>query len=139
MTVSTVRADSPLGAALTGLKDLAHRITLGDAVEEYNELFIGVTQGELVPFKSFYLTGFLNEKPLAELRAHMDEIGIAKADDEKDPEDHIASLCEMMHGLIVGDFVRQFARVKPSGLRLCSCASTNLRRPRMPVFLPQHS
>jgi len=96
--------DSPLGVALTALKDLAHRITLNEAVDEYNALFIGVTQGELVPFKSYYLTGFLNEKPLAELRAHMDEVGIAKSEDASDPEDHIASLCEMMHGLIVGEF-----------------------------------
>jgi len=100
--------DSPLGVALNGLKDLAHRITLEEAVDEYSELFIGVTQGELIPFKSFYLTGFLNEKPLGEVRAHMEEIGIAKSDDEGDPEDHIASLFEMMNGMIDGSFGKPF-------------------------------
>jgi len=100
--------DSPLGVALNGLKDLAHRITLEEAVDEYSELFIGVTQGELIPFKSFYLTGFLNEKPLGEVRAYMEEIGIAKSDDEGDPEDHIASLFEMMNGMIDGSFGKPF-------------------------------
>lgn len=96
--------DSRMGVALDGLKDLAHRITLDEAVDEYNELFIGVTKGELTPYKSFYLTGFLNEKPLGEVRADMDKIGIARSEDSVDPEDHIASLCEMMHGLITGAF-----------------------------------
>ena len=58
----------------------------------------------MLPFCSYYLTGFLNEKPLAALRMDMDELGIGRAEGVKDPEDQIASLCEMMAGLITGAF-----------------------------------
>jgi TorA maturation chaperone TorD len=57
-----------------------------------------------VPFASFYLTGFLHEKPLAKLRGAMAELGIAARDDVFEPEDHIAALAEMMAGLITGAF-----------------------------------
>ncbi len=96
--------DTAIGVAISELKNLAQNITVEKATEEYEELFIGVTQGELIPFKSYYLTGFLNEKPLAELRAHMDELGIAKSEDVAEPDDHIAFILEMMQGLIVGSF-----------------------------------
>jgi len=96
--------DTAIGLAVTELKNLAQEITVEKATEEYETLFIGVTQGELIPFKSYYLTGFLNEKPLAELRQHMDELGIAKSKDVAEPDDHIAFLLEMMQGLIVGSF-----------------------------------
>ncbi|MGB0756514.1 MAG: TorD/DmsD family molecular chaperone, partial [Candidatus Puniceispirillaceae bacterium] len=69
----------------------------------------GVGRGELLPYCSYYLTGFLNEKPLANLRKDMAQIGMARADDVKDPEDHIASLCDMMAGLITGAFGRPFS------------------------------
>ena len=60
--------------------------------------------GELTPYASYYLTGLLYDKPLAELRRDMENLGIAPDDDNKEPEDHIASLCEIMHGLILGSF-----------------------------------
>ncbi|MGI9351192.1 MAG: TorD/DmsD family molecular chaperone, partial [Rhizobiaceae bacterium] len=72
--------------------------------QEYHELFIGVGRGELVPYASYYLTGFLNEKPLAKLRNDMTDLGIEKAGENKDPEDHIATLFEIMAGLILGDY-----------------------------------
>ncbi len=98
--------DTAVGQELAQLKVLAGNTSVGAVSEEYNELFIGVTQGELIPFKSYYLTGFLNEKPLAELRDDMNKLGIAKSDQVAEPEDHIAFLFEMMHGLIVGSFGR---------------------------------
>jgi TorA maturation chaperone TorD len=58
----------------------------------------------LVPYASYYLTGFLNEKPLADLRGHLARLGIAGAEDQDEPEDHIAALCEVMHGLATGVF-----------------------------------
>jgi TorA maturation chaperone TorD len=82
----------------------AAEITPQAAVAEHTELFIGVGRGELVPFASYYLTGFLNEKPLARLRGEMALLGIARAAHVKEPEDHIAALCEMMAGLIEGAF-----------------------------------
>ncbi|MHA1598481.1 MAG: TorD/DmsD family molecular chaperone, partial [Alphaproteobacteria bacterium] len=63
-----------------------------------------VTQGELIPYASHYLTGFLCEQPLADLRGDMGALGIARSDDVSEPEDHIASVLEMMNGLIVGSF-----------------------------------
>ena len=78
--------------------------TKAAAEREYFALFIGVARGELVPYASYYLTGFLNEKPLAKLRADMQALGIARKTDVKEPEDHIASICEMMAGLIAGSF-----------------------------------
>ena len=96
--------DTSIGQELTRLKTLAENTSVEAVSEEYNKLFIGVTQGELIPFKSYYLTGFLNEKPLAELRDDMQKLGIAKSDQVAEPEDHIAFLFEMMHGLIVGSF-----------------------------------
>lgn len=93
-----------MGRALGVLSRLAQQTTPSQAEEEYFNLFIGVGRGELMPYGSYYLTGFLNEKPLAHLRGDMARLGIARAEDVKEPEDHIAALCEMMAGLIAGSF-----------------------------------
>lgn len=95
---------SELGAALGILGRLARQTTPHEAEEEFFNLFIGVGRGELMPYGSYYLTGFLNEKPLAHLRGDMARLGIARAADVKEPEDHIAALCDMMAGLITGSF-----------------------------------
>ena len=50
---------------------------------------VGVGRGEILPFASYYLTGFLKDKPLAKLRNDMKEIGIELAENVKEPEDHI--------------------------------------------------
>ncbi len=95
---------SDLGSGITALSRLA-AATAPRAVErEYNALFIGLGRGELLPYGSYYMTGFLNEKPLALLRDHMAKLGIARDHKVKEPEDHIATLCEMMAGLITGAF-----------------------------------
>lgn len=96
--------DSELGTGIRALAAAARGTTVESARREYFDLFIGVGQGELLPYASYYLTGFLNEKPLARLRGDMARLRIARADDVKEPEDHIASLCEMMSGLITGGF-----------------------------------
>lgn len=96
--------DGPLGSAFTALAGAARGASPQVVADEYDALFIGVGGGELSPFASYYLTGFLNEKPLAELRGDMARLGIARADDVKEPEDHIAAVCEMMAGLITGAF-----------------------------------
>jgi TorA maturation chaperone TorD len=96
--------DTELGRSLAELADRAKQTTPEAASREYHDLFIGIGRGELVPYGSYYLTGFLNEKPLAKLRSDMARLGIARADDVKEPEDHIAALCEMMAGLITGAF-----------------------------------
>lgn len=95
---------SDLGEGITSLSKLASVTGVETAEREFNALFIGLGRGELLPYASFYLTGFLNEKPLARLRGHMAQLGIERNPDVKEPEDHIATLFEMMAGLIRGDF-----------------------------------
>ena len=93
-----------LGKAVATLASAAKATNTEALREEYFNLFIGVGQGELLPFGSYYISGFLNEKPLARLRADMGALGIARAEDVSEPEDHIAALCEIMLGLIIGAF-----------------------------------
>ncbi|MCC1492934.1 molecular chaperone [Cognatishimia sp. F0-27] len=96
--------DSDLGQAITTLAKLA-KVSKSKAVEsEYTKLFIGLGRGELLPYASYYITGFLNEKPLALLRQDMSARGLARADNTFEPEDNIASLMEMMGAMIVGRF-----------------------------------
>ncbi len=98
--------DTDLGQAIQGLSRVA-KVSKPKAVQtEFNALFIGLGRGELLPYASYYLTGFLNEKPLANLRATMASFGMARSDDVFEPEDNIASLMEMMAGMIVGRFGR---------------------------------
>jgi len=96
--------DTDLGQAIGTLAKLA-RVTKPKAAEsEFNKLFIGLGRGELLPFASYYLTGFLNEKPLALLRKDMFARGMQRSDTVFEPEDSIASLMEMMAAMIVGRF-----------------------------------
>lgn len=95
---------SDMGQAIATLARMAQAATPGSAEREFNELFIGVGRGELLPYASYYITGFLNEKPLAILRADMAAFQISRAPNVYDPEDNIASLMEMMAGLIEGRF-----------------------------------
>lgn len=96
--------DTPMGRALDALARIAATVSPAAAEQEYNDLFIGIGRGELIPYGSYYLTGFLNEKPLAKLRQDMARLGIARASDVKEPEDHIGTLCEIMAGLIADGF-----------------------------------
>jgi len=96
--------DTPLGRAHIELARAAAS-SIADAVHrEYFELFIGVGRGELLPYASYYLTGFLNERPLARLRADMIRFGIERAEGRCEPEDHLGSVCEMMSGFACNRF-----------------------------------
>ena len=100
--------DTPIGKAIKILKKLASSLDLPSIRDEYVGIFIGVGRGEILPFASYYLTGFLKDKPLAKLRGDMQEIGIAVSSGI-DPEDHIATLFDIMAGLILGKFNRKFS------------------------------
>ena len=95
---------TPLGTASKNLAKLAERTNPYDLEREFNNLFVGLGRGELLPYASYYLTGFLNEKPLAELRTDLRSRGIKARSDVKEPEDHICTLCEIMAGIITGEF-----------------------------------
>ncbi|TNF53430.1 MAG: molecular chaperone [Burkholderiales bacterium] len=73
--------------------------------DEYDSLFGGIGKPEVYLFGSHYLSGFLNEKPLAQLRGDLATLGLARDETMPETEDHIAYLCEVMRYLIAGDDV----------------------------------
>jgi TorA maturation chaperone TorD len=77
--------------------------------KEFFDLFIGLGRGDLLPYASYYLTGFLHERPLARVREDLDALGIERAGSSREPEDHIAILLEVMAGLARGDFEADFS------------------------------
>lgn len=101
--LSRLRGDpSPLGVAHAALGEAAGRADAERVGREYFDLFIGLGRGELLPYGSYYLTGFLHERPLARLRGDLKRLGVALADGQPEPEDHAAILCEIMAGLAGG-------------------------------------
>jgi TorA maturation chaperone TorD len=98
-----LRADpSPLGLAHAALAEVAARTDAAQVGREYFNLFIGLGRGDLLPYASYYLTGFLYERPLARLRGDLQRLGIEQAAGQSEPEDHAAVLCEIMSGLCSG-------------------------------------
>jgi len=95
---------STMGQAIDTLAAIARRSKPRGVAEEFHNLFIGVGRGELVPYASFYLTGFLNEKPLAALRRDLYASGLGRSEGVFEPEDNIAALMESMGALIAGRF-----------------------------------
>jgi len=87
-----------LSMSLLGLA--AERCSVESVNDEYHALFIGIGRGELLPYGSFYLTGFLMEKPLGDLRDDLDRLGYEREAEVHEPEDHVAALCEVMAMLI---------------------------------------
>lgn len=87
------------------LVGLAREMTDCAIQDEYNALFGGVGKPEVYLYASHFLSGFLNEKPLARLRTELNSLGLARGDSMLDTEDHIAYLCEVMRYLIAGDDV----------------------------------
>lgn len=100
---AALRGDgSGIGPIIDELAALAAQTGPAQAEAEFNALFIGLGRGEVLPYASVYLTGFLNEKPLALLRQDMVRLGLGRRDGVPEPEDHIASLMESMAALITG-------------------------------------
>jgi TorA maturation chaperone TorD len=103
--IATVRGDaSPLGVAHAALAEAAAAANVERIEREFFDLFIGVGRGELLPYGSYYLTGFLNERPLARVRADLERLGIERVTGQVEPEDHAAVLCDIMAGLADGRF-----------------------------------
>jgi TorA maturation chaperone TorD len=95
---------SPLGLAHIALGEAALETDPDALQREFFDLFIGVGRGELLPYGSYYLTGFLHERPLARVREDLNLLGIERVEGLFEPEDHIAILCEIMAGLAAGRF-----------------------------------
>jgi TorA maturation chaperone TorD len=93
---------SPIGMAHSALGEAARRVNEQDVGREYVDLFVGLGGGSLLPYASHYLTGALYGRPLARLRETLQRLGIEKAPERSEPEDHAAMLCEIMAGLVGG-------------------------------------
>jgi TorA maturation chaperone TorD len=103
--IATVRGDaSPLGVAHAALAEAAGAANVEQIEREFFNLFIGIGRGELLPYGSYYLTGFLNERPLARVRADLERLRIGRVTGHVEPEDHAAILCDIMAGLADGRF-----------------------------------
>ena len=86
-----------LGTAWRVLRHAAERADVEAVDDEYHDLFVGMGRGELIPYGSWYLTGFVMDKPLAALRSDLAELRLrAAATSVKEPEDHAAALLETM-------------------------------------------
>jgi TorA maturation chaperone TorD len=107
------------------------------AADEYDALFHGVGKAEVLPYGSFYLSGFLNDKPLAALRHDLARLGLTRDTQRAETEDHIAGVFEVMRYLIAGDDVaicnleqqRRFfrAQVQPWVEALCDVVDAHPR------------
>ncbi len=99
-------AEPPEGVLATSWQALADASSVvpAEAVsEEYALTFVGVGRPPLMLFGSFYLAGFMMEKPLAELRTDLEKLGVARVAEVRESEDHLAALCDVMRFMILGD------------------------------------
>ena len=111
--------------------------TAADAAAEYDALFGGVGKPEVFLYGSYYLSGFLNEKPLALLRDELQRLGLTRDETRAETEDHIAYLFEVMRYLIACDDVEvcnleqqpQFfrAQLQPWVVQLCDAVDAQPR------------
>ncbi|MGL4242453.1 MAG: Cro/CI family transcriptional regulator, partial [Beijerinckiaceae bacterium] len=93
-----------LGLLHMSLAEAAEETTADVESREFFRLFVGVGRGELLPYGSYYMTGFLHDRPLARVREDLSRLGIERAEGLYEPEDHIGILFEVMAGLIGGEF-----------------------------------
>jgi TorA maturation chaperone TorD len=138
--VAVTQAPQPGGlleAPWQALVGAMRNISTVDAAAEYDALFAGVGKPEVFLYGSYYLSGFLNEKPLALLRDDLQRLGLARDEARGETEDHIAYLFEVMRYLIAGDDVavcnleqqRRFfrAHLQPWVAQLCDAVDAQPR------------
>lgn len=94
--------DTTLGGAWQRLQAAAAAVDAQALAREFQDLFIGVGSGEVMPYGSWHLTGFLMEEPLARLRDDLAQLGLSRLQSTSEPEDHIAALTETMRLLVAG-------------------------------------
>jgi TorA maturation chaperone TorD len=103
--IAALPADNtPIGRALAELAAAARSADEAAVEREHFAIFVGLGRGEVLPYGSYYLTGFLHDRPLAELRGDLARLGVARAAGIHEPEDHIASELETLAGLVGGVF-----------------------------------
>ncbi|BCN24162.1 TorD/DmsD family molecular chaperone [Vibrio alfacsensis] len=89
-------SESAMQKAWLALQQAAKESNREALEDEYQDLFIGIGRGEVMPFGSWHMTGSIMEKPLAEIRHDLKLLGFERDENVKEPEDHIAALCEVM-------------------------------------------
>jgi len=95
---------TPIGQAVAALAQAARATDPDRSSREFFDLFIGIGRGEVLPFASYYITGFLHDRPLADLRGDLRRLGLERRLGVAEPEDHLGFLCETYAGLIAGEF-----------------------------------
>jgi TorA maturation chaperone TorD len=93
---------SPIGMAHITLAEAARRTDAERVSREFFSLFAGLGEGALLPYASHYLAETLYGRPLVRVRETLDGLGIEKAPERTEPEDHAGFLCEIMAGLAGG-------------------------------------
>lgn len=91
--------EAPWGALVAAMR----ATTASAAADEFDALFGGVGKPEVFLYGSYYISGFLNEKPLALLRDELARLGLTRDDARGETEDHVAYLFEVMRYLIAGE------------------------------------
>jgi TorA maturation chaperone TorD len=130
-TIASARreGDGVLQQAWAGLVGVCRSAQAEAVRDEYETLFIGVGKPEVMLYGSYYLSGFLMEKPLAALRTDLANLGLERDESVPETEDHIAMLCEVMRYLIASGDIAQAslagqqaffaAHMQPWLIRLC--------------------
>ncbi|OUR64766.1 molecular chaperone TorD [Methylophaga sp. 42_25_T18] len=103
IAIDVTEPDSPMGKQWVQLIATAKQADVAAVDDEYQRLFIGVTHGELMPYGSYYQTGFLMEEPLAFLRTDLSRLGLERQEDTAEPEDHIAAQCDVMRLILTAE------------------------------------
>jgi len=91
---------APLERAFAELADACRQASVDAVRQEYDSVFLGVGKAEVFLYASWYLTGFLHDRILVELRDRMAELGLQRREDIGETEDHFSALCETMALLI---------------------------------------
>lgn len=111
---SSLDVTTPLGFEFSELIRAVSMVDSKQVNQEFVDNFIGVGRPEVMLYGSYYMSGFLNEKPLVLLRDDLAELGLTRDEGMVETEDHFAFLCEVMRYLILADdppvpFARQQA------------------------------
>lgn len=96
-------ADTDFCLAWRALQQAAARTSAEAVKEEFDTAFIGTGRQPVMLYGSFYVAGFLHEKPLALLRDDLTKMGLARRGDRHESEDHVSAVCDVMRFLIAGD------------------------------------
>jgi TorA maturation chaperone TorD len=101
--LARLRGDAtPLGVAHRALATAASHASAEGVEREYFDLFLGLKPGGLFPYASYYLTGTVQGRPLARLREALQRLSIERTPGQAEPEDHAATLLEIMSCLAGG-------------------------------------